>query len=139
MQVVATVVREVTQDPLRYLAIKHTVVEAMARERRLICELFQRCGRDELKFIVNVGLWGGGLLGFGQMAMWLVFNPPWSLAVGYAGLSSCQGCIRREGTSKAVPEAVAQAVGGGCQSGWGRLLSVTNAIEARTWRQGDSG
>jgi hypothetical protein len=34
-------------------------------------------------------------------------------------------------------EAVTQAVGGGCQSGWGRLLSVTNAIEP--WRQGDSG
>ena len=34
---------------------------------------------------------------------------------------------------------VRQAVGGGCQSGWGRLLSVTNAVEAGTWRQGDSG
>ena len=31
-------------------------------------------------------------------------------------------------------EAVRQAVGGGCQSGWGRLLSVTNAAEAGTWR-----
>ena len=30
-----------------------------------------------------------------------------------------QGCIRREGTSEAAPEAVRQAVGGGCQSGWG--------------------
>ena len=47
-----------------------------------------------------------------------------------------QGCIRREGTS----EAVRQAVGGGCQSGWGRVLSVTTeATEAGTWRQGDSG
>ena len=26
-----------------------------------------------------------------------------------------------------------------CQSGWGRLLSVTNAIEAGPCRQGDSG
>ena len=34
---------------------------------------------------------------------------------------------------------VGQAVGGGCQSGWERLLSVTNAINAGTWRQGDSG
>ena len=32
-----------------------------------------------------------------------------------------------------APAAVGQAVGGGCQSGWGRLLSVTNAIEAGTW------
>ena len=49
------------------------------------------------------------------------------------------GCIEREGASEAAPQAVRQAVGGGCQSGWGRLLSVTNAIEAGTWRQGDSG
>ena len=49
-----------------------------------------------------------------------------------------QGCIRREGASEAAPAAVTQAVGGGCQSGWGRLLSVTNAVEAGTWRQGDS-
>ena len=47
-----------------------------------------------------------------------------------------QACIRGEVTSKAAPEAVRQAVGGGCQSGWGRLLSITNAIEAGTWRQG---
>ena len=40
-----------------------------------------------------------------------------------------QGCIRREGTSEAAPEAVRQAVGGGCRSGWGPLLSVTNAMK----------
>ena len=45
-----------------------------------------------------------------------------------------QTCIRRRGT----PGAVGQAVGGSCQSGWGRLLSVTNAIEAGTCRQVDS-
>jgi hypothetical protein len=38
-----------------------------------------------------------------------------------------------------APEAVGQAVGGGCRSGWGQLPSVTNAIEAGTCRQGDSG
>ena len=48
-----------------------------------------------------------------------------------------QGCIRREETSEAVPEAVRQAVAGGCQSGWGRFLSVTNA-KAGTSRPGDS-
>ena len=53
--------------------------------------------------------------------------------------SAAQGCIRRKGASEAAPEAVRQAVGGGCRSGWGRLLSVTNAIEAGTWRQGNSG
>ena len=50
-----------------------------------------------------------------------------------------QGCIRTEGTAYAAPEAITQAVVGGHQSGWGRLPSVTNAIEAGTCRQGDSG
>ena len=50
-----------------------------------------------------------------------------------------QGCIRREGTSEAAPEAVRKAVEGGCQSGWGRLPSVTHAVDLGTWRQGDSG
>ena len=44
-----------------------------------------------------------------------------------------------EGILEAPPEAVRQAVRGGCRSGWGRLRSVTNAIEAGTWRDGDSG
>ena len=49
--------------------------------------------------------------------------------------SAEQRCIRRQETS----EAVGQAVGGGYQRGWGRLLSVTHALEAGTCRQGDSG
>ena len=44
--------------------------------------------------------------------------------------------IKREGISEAAPEAVRQAVGGGCQSGWGRSLLVT---KAGTCRSGDSG
>ena len=50
-----------------------------------------------------------------------------------------QGCMRREGASEAAPGAVRQAVGGGCSSGWGRLLSVTNAVEAGSCRHEDSG
>ena len=57
----------------------------------------------------------------------------------HISVSSAQGCIRRGGTPEAAPEAVRQAVGGGCRSGWGRLLSVTNAIEPGTCRQGDIG
>ena len=49
------------------------------------------------------------------------------------------GIIRREGTSEAAPEVVKQAVEGGCRSGSWRLLSVTNAIQAGTCVQGDSG
>ena len=44
------------------------------------------------------------------------------------------GCTGREGTSEAALDAVRQAAGGGCQSGWGRLLSVANAIQAGACR-----
>ena len=57
----------------------------------------------------------------------------WCVAQGRGG---GRGCIRREEASEAVPEAVWQAVGGGCRSGWGRLQSVTNAVEAGTCSQG---
>ena len=48
-------------------------------------------------------------------------------------MGGVQGCIRREGAEEA---AIRQAVGGGCQSSWGRLLSVTDASETGTCRQG---
>ena len=54
-------------------------------------------------------------------------------------LPQAQQRIRREGISEAALAATRQAVGGGCQSGWGQLLSVMNAIEAGTWRQGGLG
>ena len=50
-----------------------------------------------------------------------------------------EGCLRRDGASEAAPDAVRQAVGGVFQSGWGRLLSVTNAIGAGTCGRGGSG
>ena len=52
---------------------------------------------------------------------------------------SPRDALEEKGTSEAAPEAVRQAVAGGCQSGCRRLLSVTNATEAGTGQQGDSG
>ena len=62
----------------------------------------------------------------------------WVLETG-SHLGHPRDALEGKGTSEAAPAAVRQAVGGGCQSGWGWLLSVTNAVEAGTWRQGDSG
>ena len=46
-------------------------------------------GEAELKFIVDMGLWGGFALGLVQMGFWLLWSPKWTLtaggaAVGYA-------------------------------------------------------
>ena len=82
--------------------------------------------------------------GYTPQTLWSAFcanhEPPTGMHCSLClSIPPTRGCIRREGTSEAAPEAVGQAVGGGCQIGWGRLLSATNAIEAGTWRQGDSG
>ena len=66
-------------------------------------------------------------------------QPPLTWVPIFRGRNGGGGCIRREGTLAAPPEVVGQAVGGGCQSGWGQLLSVTNANETGAWRPGDSG
>ena len=63
-----------------------------------------------------------------------VYNATTGVSALGAHMSPSQGSIRREGTSEAAPELIRQAVGEGAQGGWGRLLSVTNAIEAGTCR-----
>mmetsp|Transcript_26832 Transcript_26832/g.41950 ORF Transcript_26832/g.41950 Transcript_26832/m.41950 type:complete len:396 (-) Transcript_26832:233-1420(-) len=82
--VVRKAIRKIKREPLKYCPLKKSVVADLSQNRNLICELFQRCGRDELRFIVDVGLWGGAALGLIQMMAWLVWNPKWSLAAGGA-------------------------------------------------------
>ena len=42
--------------------IKKMVVANLVADKRLIVDLFQKCGREELKFIVTTGLWGGKIM-----------------------------------------------------------------------------
>ena len=42
--------------------IKKMVVANLVADKRLIVDLFQKCGREELKFIVTTGLWGGKII-----------------------------------------------------------------------------
>ena len=59
--------------------------------------------------------------------------------LGPNGVTGPRDALEGKGTSEVAPEVVRQAVGGGCRSGWGRLVSVTNVTEVGTCRQGDSG
>ena len=40
--------------------------------------------------------------------------------------------MRREGASEAAPGAVRQAVGGGCRSGWGRVMALQSVPDQKT-------
>ena len=66
------------------LDLKELVVTSMVADRRLIVELFQKCGCKELTFLVDSGLWFGFLLGLLQMAVWMFYDSPWTLTAGGA-------------------------------------------------------
>ena len=55
----------------------------------------------------------------------------WGAEVATAQMRGPQGCMKGRDLGRRLE--------GGCQSGWGRLLSVTNATEAGTWCEWDRG
>ena len=67
---------------------------------------------------MRTGTWVGARPGC-RGVIWLY------VSLGDGAEARSHGCIRREGTAEAASEAVRQADGGGYQSGWRRLLSVT--------------
>lgn len=68
------------------LQVRKAVVNDMHENKALLCELFQRCGKAELRFIVDMGLWGGLALGLVQMGFWLLWSPKWTLTAGGAAV-----------------------------------------------------
>ncbi|CAM9626443.1 unnamed protein product, partial [Phaeothamnion confervicola] len=73
------------QRNLQKAHLKELVVGEMLADRRVIVELFQRCGRAEFKFLVDSGFYFGFLLGIIQMFVWLLIcDKAWTLPVGGA-------------------------------------------------------
>ena len=65
------------------------------REKQMLVDLFKRCGKVELAFLVNSGLGFGMALGLVQMLAWLVYERAWTLAAG--------GCLRRAAPEPSLP------------------------------------
>jgi uncharacterized membrane protein YheB (UPF0754 family) len=82
--IVKRLIDKIKKNPNRYIDVKQMVVDDLVADKQLICDLFQKCGREELKFIVSTGLWGGMFLGLAQMAGWLLYPLWWSLPLGGA-------------------------------------------------------
>ena len=111
---VAGLTRDMQRHVDEILDVNEVVVGGMVREKRMLVELFQRCGRVELRFLVNSGFGFGCLLGLVQMvslamlpaparrygsrpphslsplppspwqALWIFYELPWTLAAGGA-------------------------------------------------------
>lgn len=83
-ELVSAVLEEMQERVPEVWDVKTQVVGAMTRDKKIIVELFQKCGRNEFIFIRRSGLIFGFLFGILQMLQWLVWDPWWSLAVGGA-------------------------------------------------------
>lgn len=68
----------------KVLDLKELVVTSMVGDKRLVVEMFWKCGEKELEFLVNSGLWFGFLLGIIQMVIWMYYDSPWTLTAGGA-------------------------------------------------------
>lgn len=64
------------------LNVRNCVVNQMLMDRTMLGTLFQKCGKKELEFLTNSGLWFGFLLGLIQMIVALFWDNPWSLSIG---------------------------------------------------------
>mmetsp|Transcript_3567 Transcript_3567/g.9219 ORF Transcript_3567/g.9219 Transcript_3567/m.9219 type:complete len:351 (+) Transcript_3567:406-1458(+) len=73
--------------------LNEVVVGGMVREKKLLVDLFQRCGSEELKFLVNSGFGFGCVLGVFQMLLWLFYEVPWTLAAGGAVVGYCTNLL----------------------------------------------
>ena len=81
---VADLTRDMQRHANEVIDVDELVVGGMVREKAMLVSLFQRCGRLELDFLVNSGFAFGCLLGVVQMALWVFYELPWTLAAGGA-------------------------------------------------------
>lgn len=69
--------KDVQQNVDKVFDVRKCVVDQMMKDRSKLGSLFQECGRAELKFLTNSGLWFGFLLGLIQMMVALFVSNPW--------------------------------------------------------------
>mmetsp|Transcript_9708 Transcript_9708/g.32204 ORF Transcript_9708/g.32204 Transcript_9708/m.32204 type:complete len:593 (-) Transcript_9708:155-1933(-) len=81
---VAGLTRDMQANVRQLVDFDEIVVGGMVREKQLLIDLFQRCGKAELAFLVNSGFSFGCALGVVQMLIWLLYERAWTLAVGGA-------------------------------------------------------
>ncbi len=83
-RVVDGLVEDMTAHIEEILDMRLMVVEQLSSDPRMLNRIFLEAGAREFRFLINSGLWFGGLLGVVQMGLQIAFPSPWILPV--AGL-----------------------------------------------------
>ena len=59
LNIVKNLIESIKEKPDTFIDIRHMISSDLEKNKQLICDLFQSCGRNELSFIVWSGLFGG--------------------------------------------------------------------------------
>lgn len=78
-QVVAQVMTEIRSNVRQVFDLKHMVIGALMRDKRLLNRVFAEVGRKEFRFFGHSGLVFGFGIGLVQMVVWLFYQSPWIL------------------------------------------------------------
>jgi uncharacterized membrane protein YheB (UPF0754 family) len=84
LRYVRDIVKDVQTNVRELIDLDELMVAGFVREKKMLVDLFKRCGSAELSFLVNSGLGFGIALGIVQMLAWLVYERAWTLAAGGA-------------------------------------------------------
>ncbi len=98
--IIENLVEDLTANIEELLNPKEMIVQQAARDRKLMNNVFQECGKEELKFVIYSGLYFGLPFGLIQMICWIYFPETWVLPffgflVGYATNWIALNCIFR--------------------------------------------
>ena len=63
------------------LDLKQMIVSAIVREKQLMVQVFQECGKKEFTFIRRSGFYFGFVFGLVQMGVFFVYNANWVLPI----------------------------------------------------------
>lgn len=88
-KLVERLVNEIGNNVEDLLDLKEMIQDQLGEEKHLVNRIFLECGDKEFKFIINSGIFFGGLFGIAQMFIWYYYPQWWilplfGLIVGYA-------------------------------------------------------
>lgn len=83
-KILIDVAKNIQTDIDNLLDLREVVGSAFLTNKVLLGELFQKAGREELRFLVDSGFGFGFFLGIIQMILWILFPNNWVLPVGGA-------------------------------------------------------
>lgn len=78
-EVVEQIMGDLTDNIDEVLDLKWLAVRELSQDPKLLVRIFQECGEQEFKFIINSGIYFGFLFGIVQAIAWYLYPANWTL------------------------------------------------------------